>query len=50
VARLANISGKEASKTFENAGWQIVGKVGSHLVMSKPGLRVNLSDVLIPPS
>ena len=43
LARLANISGKEASKAFQKAGWQVIGQVGSHLVMSKPGLRVNLS-------
>jgi predicted RNA binding protein YcfA (HicA-like mRNA interferase family) len=43
VARLANISGKEASKAFQKAGWQVIGQVGSHLVMSKSGLRVNLS-------
>lgn len=43
MARLANISGKEAVKAFEKAGWRSVGQVGSHLVMSKPGLRVNLS-------
>ena len=43
MARLANISGKEAAGAFLKAGWQPVGQVGSHLVMSKPGLRVNLS-------
>jgi predicted RNA binding protein YcfA (HicA-like mRNA interferase family) len=43
MARLANISGKEASKAFQKAGWQAIGQVGSHLVLSKPGLRVNLS-------
>ena len=43
MARLGNISGKEAAKAFEKAGWKAVGQVGSHLVMSKPGLRVNLS-------
>jgi predicted RNA binding protein YcfA (HicA-like mRNA interferase family) len=43
MARLANISGKEASKAFQKAGWQVIGQVGSHLVMSKSGLRVNLS-------
>jgi predicted RNA binding protein YcfA (HicA-like mRNA interferase family) len=43
LSRLGNISGKEASKAFQKAGWQIIGQVGSHLVMSKPGLRVNLS-------
>ena len=43
VARLANISGKEAAKAFQKAGWQPIGQVGSHLVMAKLGLRVNLS-------
>ena len=43
MGRLANISGKEAVKAFEKAGWQPVGQVGSHLVMIKPGIRVNLS-------
>ena len=43
MARLGNISGKEAARAFEKAGWKAVGQVGSHLVMSKPGLRVNLS-------
>jgi predicted RNA binding protein YcfA (HicA-like mRNA interferase family) len=40
---LRNISGKEAVKAFQKAGWKAVGQVGSHLVMVKPGLRVNLS-------
>jgi predicted RNA binding protein YcfA (HicA-like mRNA interferase family) len=43
LARLANISGSEAAKGFQKAGWTTVGQVGSHLVMTKPGLRVNLS-------
>lgn len=45
MARLANISGKEAVKAFEKAGWRIVGPgpVGSHLVMAKAGMRANLS-------
>ena len=43
MARLANISGKEAAKAFEKAGWRALGQVGSHLVMVKPGVRVNLS-------
>jgi len=43
VARLANISGKDAVKAFENAGWKRIGQVGSHVVMVKSGLRVNLS-------
>ncbi|MEA2558828.1 MAG: hypothetical protein QOH06_332 [Acidobacteriota bacterium] len=43
MGRLANISGREAARAFENAGWQRLGQVGSHLVMIKPGVRVNLS-------
>ena len=43
MVRLANISGKVAAKAFAKAGWQRIGQVGSHVVMVKPGLRVNLS-------
>ena len=43
MARLANISGKDAVKAFKKFGWYTVGQVGSHMVMSKPGIRVNLS-------
>ena len=43
MTKLGNISGKEAAKAFQKAGWQIIGQVGSHLVMSKPNTRVNLS-------
>ena len=30
-------------KAFQKAGWQKLGQVGSHVVMIKPGVRVNLS-------
>ncbi|MDI6739572.1 MAG: type II toxin-antitoxin system HicA family toxin [Candidatus Edwardsbacteria bacterium] len=43
MARLGNISGREAAKVFQRAGWQTIGQVGSHLVMVKPSARVNLS-------
>ena len=43
MGRLGNISGKEAAKAFEKAGWQRLGQVGSHLVMTKPNVRANLS-------
>jgi predicted RNA binding protein YcfA (HicA-like mRNA interferase family) len=43
MGRLGNISGKETVRAFEGAGWQVVGQVGSHVVMIKSGLRVNLS-------
>jgi predicted RNA binding protein YcfA (HicA-like mRNA interferase family) len=43
MGKLRNISGKEAVNAFQKAGWQSAGQVGSHLVMIKPGIRVNLS-------
>src|SRR3990172_10352275 len=43
MGKLANVSGKEAARAFEKAGWQEIGQVGSHLVMTKSGVRVNLS-------
>ncbi len=43
MSRLSNISGKDAARAFQKAGWQPVGQVGSHLVMVKPSARVNLS-------
>ena len=43
MSRLNNISGKEATKAFQKAGWKKIGQVGSHLVMIKSAERVNLS-------
>jgi predicted RNA binding protein YcfA (HicA-like mRNA interferase family) len=43
MGKLGNISGKEAVKAFQKAGWIKVGQVGSHLVMTKTNIRVNLS-------
>ncbi len=43
MGKFGNVSGKDAVKAFRRAGWEKVGQVGSHLVMTKPGLRVNLS-------
>lgn len=43
MGKLGNISGKEAVMVFERAGWIALGQVGSHLVLVKPGIRVNLS-------
>jgi predicted RNA binding protein YcfA (HicA-like mRNA interferase family) len=37
------ISGKEAVKAFEKAGWLFRGQVGSHLVLTKKDVPVNLS-------
>ncbi|MBF0231290.1 MAG: type II toxin-antitoxin system HicA family toxin [Desulfamplus sp.] len=43
MGRLHNISGKEAMLAFQKAGWLVMGQVGSHLVMTKPNMRANLS-------
>ncbi|MCX5806247.1 MAG: type II toxin-antitoxin system HicA family toxin [Proteobacteria bacterium] len=43
MGKLGNISGKEAVKAFQKDGWQTIGQVGSHVVMVKPDVRVNLS-------
>ena len=43
MGSLANISGKEAVRAFCKAGWQQQGQVGSHLMLTKPGVRANLS-------
>jgi predicted RNA binding protein YcfA (HicA-like mRNA interferase family) len=43
MGRLNNISGKQAVAAFQKAGWVIMGQVGSHLVMTKPSQRANLS-------
>lgn len=43
MGKLGNVSGKEAAKAFQRAGWTPIGQVGSHLVLVKSGVRVNLS-------
>lgn len=43
MGTLGNISGKQAAKAFAKAGWLATGQVGSHLVMTKPDQRANLS-------
>ncbi len=43
MGKLGNISGKDAVKVFQKLGWQAIGQVGSHVVMVKHGVRVNLS-------
>ena len=43
MGKLGNISGKDAVKVFQKLNWQQIGQVGSHVVMVKAGVRVNLS-------
>jgi predicted RNA binding protein YcfA (HicA-like mRNA interferase family) len=43
MGKLNNISGKEAAKAFGKAGWLARGQAGSHLVLTKTGVRANLT-------
>ena len=43
MKRKVTSKGKQAAKAFQRAGWNVVGQVGSHLVLTKSGVRVNLS-------
>lgn len=43
MGKLGNISGKDAAKAFQKAGWLARGQVGSHLVLTKSGIRANLT-------
>ena len=43
MGKLANISGKQAAKAFQEFGGEIRGQVGSHLMMTKAGVRRNLT-------
>jgi predicted RNA binding protein YcfA (HicA-like mRNA interferase family) len=43
LGTLANISGKDAVKAFGRAGWLPRGQVGSHVHLTKPGMRPILS-------
>ena len=43
MGQLGNISGKEAVRAFERAGWTVRGQVGSHVMMNRGDIRANLS-------
>jgi predicted RNA binding protein YcfA (HicA-like mRNA interferase family) len=43
MGRLSNISGKDAAKAFGKAGWLARGQTGSHLILTKIGIRANLT-------
>ncbi len=42
-ATLPVISGRDAVRAFEKAGWIVARRRGSHIVLIKPGVPVNLS-------
>jgi predicted RNA binding protein YcfA (HicA-like mRNA interferase family) len=43
MGKLGNISGRDAVKAFGRAGWLARGQTGSHLVLTKEGVRANLT-------
>ncbi|MDR3750259.1 MAG: type II toxin-antitoxin system HicA family toxin [Terracidiphilus sp.] len=43
MGKLANISGKDAAKAFQKVGWRVRGQVGSHLILTREGIRANLT-------
>ena len=43
MKRLPSISGREARKAFERAGWKFVRQKGSHMILTKPGMEATLS-------
>jgi predicted RNA binding protein YcfA (HicA-like mRNA interferase family) len=43
MGKLGNISGMEAAKAFKKCGWLARGQTGSHLVLTKAGVRANLT-------
>ncbi|MCL5104355.1 MAG: type II toxin-antitoxin system HicA family toxin [Armatimonadetes bacterium] len=43
MTRLPTVSGAEAVRAFEKAGWVVARQRGSHVVLTKQGKRANLS-------
>ena len=37
MARLPDISGRDAVRAFERGGWRMIRQRGSHMIMTKPG-------------
>jgi predicted RNA binding protein YcfA (HicA-like mRNA interferase family) len=52
MPKLPRISGREAVRAFQRAGWEVARQRGSHVVLTKPGsiytLSVPLHSVLGP--
>jgi len=43
MPRLPVISGREAVRAFERAGWKVSRREGSHIILTKAGTPVTLS-------
>ena len=52
MPKLPRISGREAVRAFEKAGWEISRQRGSHVVLTKPGsvytVSIPMHRVLAP--
>jgi len=43
MPRLPTISGSEAIRAFERAGWKVSRREGSHIILTKAGMIATLS-------
>ncbi len=43
MAVLPVVSGQQAVRAFENAGWRVARQAGSHIIMTREGSRATLS-------
>ncbi|MBI4330504.1 MAG: type II toxin-antitoxin system HicA family toxin [Chloroflexi bacterium] len=43
MGRLPVVSGKEAVRAFEKAGWEVARRESSHVILAKAGSKVVLS-------
>jgi predicted RNA binding protein YcfA (HicA-like mRNA interferase family) len=43
MPQLPVVSGRQARRAFEKAGWTFNRQRGSHMILVKPGVAINLS-------
>lgn len=43
MPRLPVISGRDAVRAFERAGWKVSRREGSHIILTKAGMTITLS-------
>ena len=48
MPKLPRISGREAVRAFQQAGWEVARQRGSHIVLTRPGSIYTLSILLHP--
>jgi len=48
MPKLPRISGREAVRAFQQAGWEVARQRGSHIVLTRPGSIYTLSIPLHP--